>query len=778
LDYSEYNNYLIEKSQIGGNFGFEPTFMPAKAFPFQKSLIDWSVKKGRGAIFADCGLGKSLCELSYAQNVVEHTNGNVLLLTPLAVGSQMQKEAEKFGIEANRSRDGKVKGKITITNYEQLDKFDPNDFSGLVCDECFPPDTLIDCPSIDGKPTMKYIKDIRRDDKIYNAYGVDNIYEIHKKQIDGAVCISTRRGSFTSSKNHPFFTLRGWRCAQDIQSGDYILETTTAMRMVREDIFGKISGIKNAKILRSILFSELEDESTRDNSKSTHKGNTREDRQEEVGMVQKWIAYSNQRDEKNIRINPIIESGNPFKDFVDIASDEVETFRAWGKWSYNDIATAINEGCTIRKMDTGICYITGPINSRISDELQSRLRKSRIENCYRDRRIQPRIEEGTGSEKGRYAGFVRVDGVEIYEQNDSRLDKYREESGIIYFYDIKATRHPSFSINGCLVHNSSILKNYDAKTKEAITIFARKLKYRLLATATAAPNDFIELGTSSEALGYLGYMDMLSKFFINDQNNCATNRRGRFNEATKWRLKGHAHEHFWQWVSGWARAIRFPSDLGFSDNGYELPELIEHDILLKDLESKPEGYLFSIPANGLKEERDEHRNTITDRCEKASKIAMSDDDFCVIWCNLNDEGDLLEKIIPGSVQVSGKDSDESKEEKLVSFSNGQIKKLIIKPKIGAWGLNWQHCNHTITFPTHSYEQHYQSIRRFWRFGQTRTVTDDMIYTEGDINMIANLKRKKAQAGEMFDKLVQYMHDGMIVNNDKHFDVKTEVPSWL
>ena len=148
-------------------------------------------------------------------------------------------------------------------------------------------------------------------------------------------------------------------------------------------------------------------------------------------------------------------------------------------------------------------------------------------------------------------------------------------------------------------------------------------------------------------------------------------------------MKGHAHEHFWQWVAGWARAIRFPSDLGFSNDGYELPELIENDILLRDLESKPEGYLFSIPANGLKEERDEHRNTIKDRCEKAAEIALADDDYCVVWCNLNDEGDLLERLIPGCIQVSGKDSDESKEEKLVAFSAGQVKKLVIKPKIGA-----------------------------------------------------------------------------------------------
>jgi len=454
-----YEQYLEDKKQIGGYHGFEPTFYPDKMFDFQKSLTEWAVKKGRAAVYADCGLGKSIIELAYAQNIVEKTNGNVLLLTPIAVGQQMIKESEKFGIETGRSRDGKIKGKITITNYEQLHQFDPNDFTGLVCDE------------------------------------------------------------------------------------------------------------------------------------------------------------------------------------------------------------------------------------------------------------------------------------------------------------------------------SSILKNFAGKTKQLVTQFSRKIKYRLLATATAAPNDFIELGTSSEALGYLGYMDMLNKFFKNDQNNSATNRRSRFTEATKWRLKGHSHDHFWRWVTSWARAIRSPSDLGFSDEGYNLPDFIENTIEMKLNKALPE-MLFAIPAVGLKEQRDATRGSIDERCEKAAEIANKSNDFCVLWCNRNAEGDLLEKLIPDAIQVSGSDSDEKKEEKLMSFSSGKTRVLVIKPKIGAWGLNWQHCNHTIFFPTHSYEQYYQAMRRFWRFGQKRQVTADIIYTDSDVNVIDNLHRKKNQAAEMFDRLVAEMNNSLSLQKTNEYINDMTIPSWI
>jgi hypothetical protein len=185
----------------------------------------------------------------------------------------------------------------------------------------------------------------------------------------------------------------------------------------------------------------------------------------------------------------------------------------------------------------------------------------------------------------------------------------------------------------------------------------RHMPYRLTATATAAPNDFIELGTTSEALGYLGHIDMLNRFFKNDLNNSAQGRmRG---EVIKWRLKGHAEGPFWQWVSSWARAIRKPSDMGFSDERFILPPLSETEHMI-NVEITREGFLFPIPAIGLKEQREERRLTLDKRCESVAEIVNGKEDQSLVWCHLNDEGDLLENLIPDAVQVSGSDTDTKK----------------------------------------------------------------------------------------------------------------------
>jgi len=455
---ANYETFLETKRGVGSDSGFEldPAHICDKVFPFQRDLIAWALRKGRAAIFADCGLGKSLMELVWATAVAEKTGGKVLLLTPLAVGVQMEKEAEKFGLEGKRYGHGE--SQIVIANYEKLHHFDPSDFTGIILDE------------------------------------------------------------------------------------------------------------------------------------------------------------------------------------------------------------------------------------------------------------------------------------------------------------------------------SSILKNFKGAIKNKINVFVRKIHYRLLATATAAPNDFIELGTSSEALGYLGYMDMLGKFFVNDQNNCAQNTRGRFGEATKWRLKGHAQDMFWRWVTSWSRAVRAPSDMGYDDGDFILPQLNEMKHRL-DISRPPKDMLFSLPANGLKEVRDERRATIKDRCEMVADLANGTSDYVVVWCNLNDEGNMLEKIIPDAIQVSGKDDDDSKESKLAAFSNGDERVLVTKPKIGAWGLNWQHCNRVTFFPNYSYEQYYQAIRRCWRFGQKREVRADLIYTQGDVHSVTNLSRKQQQADAMFTHLVREMNNALYIKQDSIYPEAVEVPSW-
>lgn len=331
---------------------------------------------------------------------------------------------------------------------------------------------------------------------------------------------------------------------------------------------------------------------------------------------------------------------------------------------------------------------------------------------------------------------------------------------------------------GMVCDESSILKSFDGATKTKITDFMRKLPYRLLCTATAAPNDYIELGTSSEALGYLGFMDMLNRFFKNARNNSATGGAyGKHGTSSQWRFRGHAEKPFWRWVCSWARSIRRPSDLGFDDGRFKLPPLNEREHIVKAVRPR-EGFLFSMPAVGLAEEREERRRTLQERCEMVAALVNKSGEPFVSWCHLNDEGDILEKLIPDAVQVSGKDSDESKEEKFDAFALGKVRGLITKPVIGAWGLNWQHCAHMTSFASHSFEQYYQSVRRFWRFGQTRPVVVDHVISDGEQRVLENLQRKSEQADRLFSELTRHMQDELAIVRGRTFTVAEEIPAWI
>ena len=461
---TSYARFLAGKAQPATASGFDPTIMPAHLFGFQRDLVDWSVRQGRGAIFADCGMGKTPMELAWAQNVHAHTGKPVLVLTPLAVGFQIVGEAAKFGAEAGLSRSGQAVAPITVTNYEQVEKFNPDHFGGVVCDE------------------------------------------------------------------------------------------------------------------------------------------------------------------------------------------------------------------------------------------------------------------------------------------------------------------------------SSAIKAFEGTRRAQVTEFLRIVPYRLLGTATAAPNDYTELGTSSEALGQLGLIDMLNQFFVNDNRTSdikggRTNRQGKLlHTGGGWRFKGHAQQPFWRWVSSWARAIRKPSDYGYDDDGFLLPELIERVTVVQARQSRP-GTLFDTPAFGLAEEREELRRTIAERCEAAAD-AIADADCAVAWCHLNDESKRLAKLLPGAVEVAGSDSPYDKEEKLAAFSRGEIRYLVTKPSIGAWGLNWQHCHRMVMFPSHSYEQYYQAVRRSWRFGQTRPVTVDIVSTEGMAPALANMRRKAEASDLMFAELLEHMTNALVIDRRRNFATAMEVPPWL
>lgn len=455
---NDYQAFLNLKKQLPGDYGFAPVWMPDFLIDFQAHLTNWAIRKARALIAADCGLGKTAMQLVWAENVIKKTNKNVLILTPLAVSRQTISEGEKFGVEVKRSRDGNPKGKLTVTNYEQLEKFNPSDYIGVVADE------------------------------------------------------------------------------------------------------------------------------------------------------------------------------------------------------------------------------------------------------------------------------------------------------------------------------SSILKNYSGKRKKQIIRFMAKLPFRLLCTATAAPNDYTELGNSSEALGEMKYMDMLERFFRDTSNDKNPQwKRGEYRKE-KYVFRGHSSKKFWRFVLSWARACRKPSDLGFPDGKFNLPGLIENKHTVK-LKAPPPGWLFRPRAVGRKDELIERLLSITERAEKIAEL-VEGHGSSIIWCDLNQEGDTLEEIIPDAVQVAGKDSDEAKEEKLTAFSNGEIKRLVTKAKIGGFGMNWQHCSHMTNFPTHSYEQYYQFVRRCYRFGQENNVTVDTVMTDGEMGVYENVIRKANNAKKMFSELVKLMNEELKIKNQDLENIEINVPNWL
>lgn len=328
---------------------------------------------------------------------------------------------------------------------------------------------------------------------------------------------------------------------------------------------------------------------------------------------------------------------------------------------------------------------------------------------------------------------------------------------------------------GIISDESSILKNFDGKIKDAVTSFSKKIKFRSASTATPSPNDFIELGTTSEFLGHMGYMDMLGKFFKNNQNSVDSNNR---NIGEKFYLKPHAEKDFFSWVNQWSIMCKMPSDLGFSNDRYILPKLIINDHIVKNQEMfdiDGQMLLFTPMAKSMTEVRLEQKQTEENRCNKAVELAK--DKVSVYWCNTNNESDILKKLDNGAIEIRGSQSIEQKEEILMAFANGQIQRLITKPKITSFGLNWQHCNHSVFFPTWSYEQYYQAIRRFWRFGQKNDVTIDMVISDGQARVLEALQQKTQKAIELHKNLTENVNRSF-VNNIKEFNQSIIKPKFI
>jgi len=324
-----------------------------------------------------------------------------------------------------------------------------------------------------------------------------------------------------------------------------------------------------------------------------------------------------------------------------------------------------------------------------------------------------------------------------------------------------------------ILDESSILKNFDGKIKGQVTTFIKKIPFRFLSTATPSPNDHTELGTSSEALGYMGYMDMLAKFFKNNQNDTG----GRNNIGNKWYLKPHAKNDFFSWVNQWAIMVKMPSDLGFSNEIYILPKLSTNVHTIKNqslVDINGQIQLLTPLAKTMTEVRHEQKQTERQRCEKAYQLAY--DKNSVYWVNTNNESNILNSLDVDAVEILGSMSIEKKEDILINFSKGNIKRIITKAKITGMGLNWQHCNHTVFFPTWSYEQYYQAIRRLWRFGQTNEVTVDLVISDGQKRVIDTLEAKTKKAELLYKNLVDNVN-GVYKHDKKEFNKQIIKPKF-
>lgn len=326
------------------------------------------------------------------------------------------------------------------------------------------------------------------------------------------------------------------------------------------------------------------------------------------------------------------------------------------------------------------------------------------------------------------------------------------------------------AFSGIVLDESSILKSYEGATRRLITQFARSIPYRLACTATPAPNDLVELTNHSEFLDILSGKEVIALFFKQDGNS-----------SNEFVLKGHAKEPFYRWLASWAVALRRPSDIGFDDEGYVLPELRLHQVTV---DSRNASGLFAENAAGITAVRKARRDSLADRVRAVADLVNPGDEPWIVWCDLNAEADALAKAIPDAVEVRGSHSESHKVAALAGFSSGEHRVLIAKPSMFGWGMNWQHCSKMAFCGLgYSWEQYYQGIRRCYRFGQSRPVDVYVVASEAEGRVVETIARKERDASEMMDQLVRHM-DGLSIGraarDEMDYQPRTpmRIPQWL
>lgn len=350
------------------------------------------------------------------------------------------------------------------------------------------------------------------------------------------------------------------------------------------------------------------------------------------------------------------------------------------------------------------------------------------------------VAEQTVSEAARF-------GVSV----SYRRDGLHDDTITITNYELLHHFDPG-AFAGIVLDESSILKSYDGATRTAIIAAFGATPFRLACTATPAPNDYTELGNHSEFLGIKTRQEMLAEFFVHDGGS-----------TRDWRLKGHAEAVFWRWVCSWGAMVKKPSDLGHSDDGFALPPLEFHEevIRVRHEDFHADGLLFAPTAMTLEAQRATRRATMAQRIAHAATIAQRHAGQCIVWCELNAEADGAEAAIPGAVQVRGADDATSKADRLLGFARNEYRVLSTKPSIAGHGMNLQGC-HCMVFmgASHSFESTYQAIRRCWRFGQTQPVHVYILRAENEDAIVANYRRKEADAERLSDAMVSHMRHTM------------------
>lgn len=372
-----------------------------------------------------------------------------------------------------------------------------------------------------------------------------------------------------------------------------------------------------------------------------------------------------------------------------------------------------------------------------------------------------------------------IDGVGYALDSDDAIGRI-----IVTNYDRFEKFNPD-DFGAIVLDESSIIKAHDSKTRKMLIDACRNIPFKLCCTATPAPNDWVELGNHSEFLGVMSEKEMLAMYFVHDGSVRA--KEGASGDG--WRLKRHAEDTFWRWVASWAAMIRHPRDLGYDDPGYDLPELIRHQITVVVDTPTNEEDLFeaNVEAKTLQERLAARRNSIDERVAAAASIVNSEPDKpWLVWCNMNNEADGLTKSIIDAVEVRGPDKREVKSQRLLGFCTGEPRVLVSKPSIAGFGMNFQHCSDMVFVGLNdSFEQLYQAIRRCWRFGQTKPVNVYLVASSQEGAVVKNLERKELAYEIMGEAMAGHMREFVraeVRGENRQIgvkgSVKMEIPSWL